>query len=638
MIGGRSLVYGLPALLALATLGRAGAQPDWNLALHAALLLLVLIGWWAVPRAGEVGRLERPIGAALVLIVSLVWVGWLLAPYRFAAWLTLLEAISFLAVAALASRGADRLARPLGWMFALVSLGQASLLAVQRFHWQDPRPAGSFGNPNDLAAWFAAALLFFVCRRIQDRESGFTLFDLLLPLPALAGLILTGSRGALVGVAAGFGVVLLFVWQRLSGRPRMIITGVALLSILVGAVGVGLRLQEADPYRYQRLSIWRASISVPLESPWTGAGPGQFSRESQRFQFPDGRSALRYDRAYSTTHSDWLRSATDLGWPGALLLVASTLAFALSSLRRLRQGAAFRLAPTAIVVGLFVHAAFDNLTRAPAVFLLFAMALGWACSETGPSRRPVAIGWRLLVMLLLIALWVGGDLSLWRGWRATQAGEYDNALRWNPADANARMESAQRIAGGNAASSWPSYLAARRQAERAVQLAPNDGRLRQSLARLEAQGWRELFPDEVNRDRVAALYEAAERLLPTNPFVPMERAAFLLDAGDAQAGRRAIERSIQIEPNAARPRLLLARAFMMAGERERAAAMLAEAHTLAEAAQDEAEVSEYARDLLSLDAAFVRQLTAALNSEPIAARQESPDDPRFAEQESSEEN
>ena len=626
---------GLALMLALATLGHAGSQPDLNLLVHAALLLLVLVGWWMVPRAGQAGRIELPVGIALSSLLLLVWVGWLIAPYRFAAWLTLLECVAFFAVAALASRSADRLAKPLGWMFCLVGLGQTSLIAVQRFHWHDQRPAGTFGNPNDLAAWFAAAFLFFVCRRVQDRESAFKLIDLALPLPAAIGLVLTGSRGALVGVAAAFGVVLLFVWRRLEGRPKKIVTAVALLSILIGAAGVGLRLRDADPYRYQRISIWKASIAIPLDQPWTGAGPGQFSRHSQRHQFPDGRSALRYDRTYSTTHSDWLRSATDLGWPGAFALAATALAFALSALRRLRRGQSFRLAPTAIVAGLFVHAAFDNLTRAPAVYLLFATMLGWACSTIRPSRRPVSLVWRWLALLLVIGLWFGGDLALWRSWRAAQAERYETALRWNPADASSRMRYAEQLA---TQSGWPAYLAAREDAERATQLAPNDGALMRSLARIESTFWRELFPDAENRDRIAELYERAEALQPTNPFVPMERAAFLLDAGAADAARRASERAIQIEPQAARPRLLLAQSFLLLNDPDRAREMLGEARRLAVAAQEEAQLSEYARDLLSIDASFVRQLEASLAAPQAETRQESDEDPRFAEQESSEEN
>jgi tetratricopeptide (TPR) repeat protein len=524
---------------------------------------------------------------------------------------------------------------PLSWMFSLVGLGQASLLAVQRFHWHDPRPAGTFGNPNDLAAWFAAALLFFVCRRVQDRESAFKLMDLLLPLPAAIGLVLTGSRGALVGVAAAFGVVLLFVWQRLKGRPRKIVTAVALLSIVIVAAGVGLRLRDADPYRYQRISIWKSSLAIPLEQPWTGAGPGQFSRLSQRHQFPDGRSALRYDRTYSTTHSDWLRSATDLGWPGVLALAATALAFALSAVRRLRQGRPFRLAPTAMVVGLFVHAAFDNLTRAPAVYLLFATMLGWACSTIGPSRRPVTMVWRWLAMLLLIGLWLGGDLTLWRSWRAAQANQYETALRWNPADASTRMSYAEQLA---TQSGWPAYLAARQSAERATQLAPNDGTLKRSRARIESAYWRELFPDAENRQRIAELYQGAESLQPTNPFVPMELSAFLLDSGDAAGARRAVERAIQIEPQAARPRLLLARSFLLLGDRDRALETIEEARRLAAAAQAEAQLSDYARDLLSLDAGFVQQLEAALAAPQGETRQRLDNDPRFVEQESSEEN
>ncbi len=89
--------------------------------------------------------------------------------------------------------------------------------------------------------------------------------------------------------------------------------------------------------------------------------------------------------------------------------------------------------------------------------------------------------------------------------------------------------------------------------------------------------------------------------------------------------RRAAERALEIEPEAAAPRLLLARAMLETGDPERALQLIEELESLARQHAAEAQTSDYARDLLVIDPALVRQVRAGIG----AARQAQAQDPRF---------
>lgn len=164
---------------------------------------------------------------------------------------------------------------------------------------------------------------------------------------------------------------------------------------------------------------------------------------------------------------------------------------------------------------------------------------------------------------------------------------------------------------------WSAYAAARPLAERAVQLSPRDGELLRRLARIEVGAVGVLPFDRAGRERIASLYRDSEALQRTNPGVPIELAAFLLDAGDPAGARRAAERALNIEPQAVAPRLLLARALLEAGDPERARKLMDEMESLMSRNSAEAQTSDYARDLLTVDPALVRQVRAGIE----AARQ-----------------
>jgi O-antigen ligase len=543
-----------------------------------------------------------------------------LAPYGYGAWLKLLEIGAFGAVGLLAARcGPDWLVwagRPL----LVVASLQTALAAWQRVTGGEARPAGTFLNTNHLAAWVVAVCLLTAGAALAPgRREARPWSRIALPAIVLGlALLVSGSRGALIGLLAGGGYLVLQGWRGWPRRRKLAIGATALLIVAVAAAAQLRRLAEEDPFRYQRFRIWHAAIQTTLDAPWLGVGPGQFVAASRNYQFPEEDGPFRYDRSFFTTHSDVIRVWSALGLAGVAGLVLAGGAAIRSIRKRRREGA---LAPTttgaiAALWALAGQALVENLSTRPALYLLAGALLGSLLSiPRDPANPPrltawarVGLGWTLLVVFAI------GDVAPYLAWRAADStpqprgrlGEADaarleRAIRLNPIRADYWTRRAAHLSSDESDWTVETYAEARRSAETAVRLSPLDPETHRHLARVEAAACLLLFRDVKTRERAAARFRHAERLARRTPFIPLELAVFLLENGDPTGARRAAERALELEPESVAPRIVLAEALLEQGgpdAPERAARLVAEAEAKFERWADWLTAGDYARELL----------------------------------------
>ena len=536
---------GIAVLLCLATLGQGGAEPTSQLVWHAGVLGLVLI---ELLRGPATAPTSRPAWLPLVflgLYVLVAWVGAFLAPYGFAAWLFMLDLGSFAVVVWLAARRGPALPGRLTLPLLAAASMQSVWFLIQRFALDQMRPAGSFLNPNHLAAWLVAILLLAwagpLLRRRFDAPGPWLLGAL--SAPALLTLALIGSRGAILGLFAGCCALLALAWQGLTRRWRQALIVVGILVVLVPVVGVAVRQRHADPFRYQRLSIWRASLRVVADQPWSGSGPRQFPYVSRSYQFADGDGPLRYDRGFRSTHSDWFRVPSELGWPGAAAVAALAAAIAFEVYRRRKTLSPAECGAVAGLTALLAHASVENLSTRPAVYLLAAALIGPLIARPERSVVPWPGAARALTGGVLLLVFAVGDVAPYMAWRDVrglpdgrldpiQASRLSSALRRNPVHPEYWRRWGAHLAGNGWDWDRQAYQEAREAAERAVRLNPTDSMNHLGLARIEAVACETLFGDVETRRRASNAFALAEELDPYNPFIPLERAGFLLDTGD----------------------------------------------------------------------------------------------------------
>jgi len=645
--GGPLLAGGLLLLLCLATLGAGGARPTALLAWHG-LLAALLLGtlWRGSGRDETAGFVAFGPLAGFVAFCGVALLAAALAPSGYAAWLKLLEIGAFGALGLLAARcGPDwvvRAGRPL-----LVVAGlQIALAAWQRVAGGEARPAGTFLNTNHLAAWVVAVCLLAAGAALMPGQRDARRWSRVAFPAVLLGLTLlvTGSRGALIGVLAGGGYLVLRGWKPWPRRVKLAIGATALLIVAVAAASQLRRLGDEDPFRYQRFRIWRAAIQTSLDAPWLGVGPGQFVAASRNYQFPEEDGPFRYDRSFSTTHSDVIRVWSALGVAGVAGLLWAGAAAARTIRRRRRDGAL--LPPTtgaiAALWALAAQALVDNLSARPALYLLAAALLGGLLSvPRDPASTPrlacwarVGLGWMLLVVFAV------GDVAPYLAWRAadsaplprgrldaTGAARLERAIRLNPIRSDYWMRRAAHLSSDETDWTVETYAEARRSAETAVRLNPVDPETHRQLARVEAAACRLLFRDVETRERAAARFRHAERLARHTPFIPLELAVFLLEAGDPAGARRAAERALELEPESVVPRLLLAEALLEQGGPDapaRAERLVAEAQAKFEQWADWQSAGRYARELLRPNPMLLDEIRRRL----AEVRETEPPEPR----------
>ncbi len=187
------------------------------------------------------------------------------------------------------------------------------------------------------------------------------------------GLVLTGSRAALVGVAFGMAGLL---WLRLPKRGRLGFTVLGL--VLLGGVGaLWPRLSALRLFSFgevtARSDIWRGALEAFLTHPLRGLGTSGF---------PAYWAETHGGEAVQHAHNVWLEFASSYGVLGLLSVTALTLGV---SVLAWRWGGARALA---FVGGVLLMNVFDTtLFYAGVLFTLF-LTLG-AQRRLTPYRVPV---------------------------------------------------------------------------------------------------------------------------------------------------------------------------------------------------------------------------------------------------------
>ncbi len=258
---------------------------------------------------------------------------------------------------------------------------------------------------------------------------------------SVAGILLSGTRAALLGAAAG-GLALGILEGRrvLSGRGRRWLLGGLVLAALVAAwaatpsgVGVRNRIQEwvRDAGGGQRLWLWRDCFRMFEERPLLGFGPDTFAREYPRFQSVDIATAYPgvYRESPHNLFLDVLLSQGLLGLvPLAALLGAWILAFRGwgESDRLWRAGLA-----AAITAGVVANqfACFST----PTALCFYVVAVALVCGEDGQARpEPPPVSKARFAVALLLALVAIQYLFAERGLRkveiSLEAGRLDQAI------------------------------------------------------------------------------------------------------------------------------------------------------------------------------------------------------------------
>ncbi|MDO9533433.1 MAG: O-antigen ligase family protein, partial [Deltaproteobacteria bacterium] len=368
------------------------------------------------------------------------------------------------------------------------------------------RLCGTFINSNHLATFLTMAILlgfglFLGLRETAPRLSEAASFRertrrwsrseqmepqlrryllLLLLLLLAVGLIFTGSRGGMVSLVMGFGLMALLIWSRKWQRGYIVIMVAFMGAALLYSLFLGSE-PALDRFSYQdhdtRYQAFKGALAIFKEFPIFGSGIATFGDLFYRFE--PGKLKGSY---FLQTHSDWLQLLAETGLPGFSLVIVGWVVFFSVLARqwsRRQQGFARGLALggiAALSAGVF-HALMEFPFHIPAISLGFAgiAALTYSAAHyhhqgmefysyrtlklSGNHRVPAA-----LLVLAVMGLQLAFGVRVCYNWMAEQsapteinstrtplklaAEDFRQALRYNTINSKYYLGLAETLAGG----------------------------------------------------------------------------------------------------------------------------------------------------------------------------------------------
>ncbi len=328
----------LPSLLAY----NVSPSPTY---LNQALAFLLWAGFVAVCVPARPGRGPWAVWAALALLAAAALWAW--GPGSLPSSLAMSALATLFAAAVVLAGGAGARARPDGvalftafaWAWVMAGVFNIAIALVQVFAPGVPdgewlaasgipgRAVGNLRQPNHLSSlllWHCIAVVaLFELGRLRRVWAG-----VLLALGVFA-VVLTASRTGLVSV------LLLACWGLLDRRLSRSARGLLMAAPLVYALswlamaqwatltqhtfGGAQRLAEGD-ITSSRVAIWRDTLTMIAQQPWTGVGFGEFNLAWTLTPLP-----LRPVAFFDHTHNLPLQLAVELGLPLATLVMALLL-------------------------------------------------------------------------------------------------------------------------------------------------------------------------------------------------------------------------------------------------------------------------------------------------------------------------
>lgn len=242
---------------------------------------------------------------------------------------------------------------------------------------------GDVADPNITAASLALPIIVALDRAMQPGPVARRLGYLFIAVTLLLGILLTGSRGGMLGVLAA--IVLLLLVR----RPR---TGAVWAALLVPATAFLIATALAPQYVIERLTtdtrssgrtdIWIAGLRACSEHCGVGSGWGTFplAHREVLLEQPDTRA----ERLLVESHNLWIGTVVEGGLI-ALILLILILWFAARDLSRLDR--VRRAPPLAAVVGLMVTSVFLQSLG----FKFFWLVMIYGVLMMNAFARPVAL-------------------------------------------------------------------------------------------------------------------------------------------------------------------------------------------------------------------------------------------------------
>ena len=322
--------------------------------------------------------------------------------------------------------------------------------------WSIVRPPGTLGYSSYFATWLLMTVFLSLAQLKMETQRAWQVVCIAAAGLALVAMVFTGTRAALLGLAAGGAA---WLWWSGFRIPRRALVAALLLAIIVigfyfSPPGLQMRSRTRwfveDPWGGARPLLWVDSFWMALNHPLVGFGPEVFLGQFPHYESKALAEAYP-DFVHESPHNIFLDALVSQGLPGFLTLIALCAAgFSAAGKLRQQQSTTAAWFAAALAAGI-VSQQFTAFTMPTAVLLLTTIALAAAlASEAGEPRGTLlfsSVAPLLAIALLYLAIRItAADHALERtsllvetsDLRATTA-EYESYWYWHLPGADADL-------------------------------------------------------------------------------------------------------------------------------------------------------------------------------------------------------
>jgi O-antigen ligase len=267
------------------------------------------------------------------------------------------------------------------------------------------RPPGTLGHADYFAAWLVVIVFFGLAlvRLEQERWRKFAAGAA--SVLAIAAIVLSGTRAALLGLIVG-AIVFAIAGRRRIGKSAVAIGLASLAAValfFVSPAGVKLRARLhwslEDARGGARPLLWRDSLRMSTHRPIAGFGPESFATEFPQFE------SLELARAYpdfyhESPHNIFLDALTAEGALGLLALLCMCMLAAVAAIDALRSRNETAAALAAAFAGILICQQFTVFIPATALYFFLIVGLLIVCSQPVRPTRMTALRWLFPVSIL----------------------------------------------------------------------------------------------------------------------------------------------------------------------------------------------------------------------------------------------
>jgi hypothetical protein len=317
------------------------------------------------------------------------------------------------------------------------------LYRIGEGEWQIVRPPATFGYVSYFALYEAAAIFVAAGLAISASRSATKVAWSCAATAMAIAVILTGSRGALLGMAAG---VVVLVWRGGDRRRRRALLAATLAVAAITAALVASPLGQPvrsrvrwfveDPEGGGRLQLWRDAAKLAVARPLLGVGLDTFGREFAPFESLE--LAQRFpDRFVESPHNTFLDYATNAGAP-AVLCFLTLMIVAFRSAWRAGDAALLAALTAGLLAAQFVA---DTITTRLLLLSLAALTLPAAPRQQAGRASRWVVGLCAVLTAIVTGVYgsrlVSADRAAFQAQSALSKGNLDMFVQAGRAAADA---------------------------------------------------------------------------------------------------------------------------------------------------------------------------------------------------------